>query len=91
MSEQQCPVCEIPMHPTMARDYGGCSVDHGEIAELRAEVVRLRAAMAWYADPNNHRSGDVRGIHSYVWLDAGQRAKAAMGEVSIQQRKDEAT
>lgn len=41
-----------------------------------AEVMRLREALTWYADGNNHVG---RGLSkSAVYDDAGERARAAL-------------
>ena len=64
MTEKPCPVCETPMHPTMERDYGGCSVDHGEIADLRTEVARLRAGLQEVVD--RERVWDALDIRHHV-------------------------
>ena len=50
------------------------------MAPLRAEVERLTAALAWYADPANHD----RGLHlapqpTNAMADAGTRARQALG------------
>ena len=60
-----------------------------EIADLRAEIERLREALRWYADPRNHfpverRSpGDPDPAVIFVeeppiMLDGGERARRAL-------------
>lgn len=49
------------------------------IVELEAEVARLRAALAFYAEADNWRAL-AAGEWPRTWADEGSRARAALGE-----------
>lgn len=73
----------VPPHPTEGmegadRAAGECALDRVSGTPPVAEVKRLRAALAYYADPDHWEYGDVPG-HVYAHDDAGGFARKALG------------
>jgi hypothetical protein len=53
----------------------------GRVALLEAEVERLRAALAWYADEANYNDDHAPGCKSFMFdwtFDRGERARKSL-------------
>lgn len=85
VAHRYCATCKLFHQEVRMIPHDAASADSllRTNADLRSEIARLQAALAWYADVGNYDDGFAPGVFDpdFTWhVDCGSRARAALKE-----------